>query len=98
MYKLILSFGIYSYFFTTLGNTIFRKDDKNNVNFSIIPLITTGFTSPIKTIINLLSLGEYKACYNYFIFETTNLANPYTSYYFVTLIEHLISSNFTNFF
>ena len=94
MYKFLLSFSIYTYFFTTLGNTVFRKDSDNNINFSIIPLFTTGFISPVKTIYNLISIGEYKTCYNYIIFETTNLANPYTSYYLVHLLSLIVNNNF----
>ena len=48
MYKILLSFGLYTYFFYSLGNTFFRKDSDNVEHFSMIPLFTTGFISPLK--------------------------------------------------
>ena len=93
MNNLLVSFFIYSYFFTSLGNTVFRKDENNELQFSIIPLFTAGFTGPIKTIYNLVSVGEYDILYEYLLFESYNLANPMTAYCFTCFIDNLLKSN-----
>lgn len=93
MYKIIISFGIYTFFFIKLGNTVFRRDSSNNINFSLIPLFTTGFIYPIKSIYNLILIGEFNTLYHFLLFESTNLANPYTSYYVVNFLYYLISNN-----
>jgi hypothetical protein len=94
MYKILLSFGLYTYFFYSLGNTFFRKDSDNVEHFSMIPLFTTGFISPLKTILNFILTGDYYTCYKYIIFETTNLANPYTCYYLISYLNMVLLNNF----
>ena len=91
MINLLFSFFIYSFFFITIGNTVFRKDSDNNINFSLYPLMITGFIAPIRSVYNFLSVGEYIVCLHYLKFELTNLANPYTCYIYVRFADYLIN-------
>ena len=93
MYKLLISFGIYTYFFINRGTTVFRRDSNTKVCFSLIPLFTIGFVSPIKTIFNFIKLNEFYPLFCYLKFESTNLANPYTCYYLVNFFNYILIKN-----
>jgi hypothetical protein len=90
----IISFGIYTYFFINLGNTCFRRDTNNLVQFSLIPLFTVGFYGPLSTIYNLFITGNFNVMLTYILNESINLANPYTAYYFTKFLFNVIKFNF----
>lgn len=74
----IFGFIIYSYNFYNLGNTIYRLNEVGEYKFSLVPLFTVGIYGPIKTLLMLLYLLEFRIFINYFIFEITNNSNLFT--------------------
>ena len=84
---------IYSIFFCRLGNTCFRIDSKGIERFSLIPLFTEGFIGPIRSLFLLIFNGNLWGAFEYFSFETTNLANPFTTFLIVRSIYSLLKKN-----
>jgi hypothetical protein len=93
MKLLIISFAIYAFFFCNLGNTCYRIDISGIKQFNFLPLITEGFIGPIRTILNLIYKGYFKTTFDYYLHETTNLANPFTIYYIVRYIYIILVKN-----
>ena len=92
--KLLISFVIYTYCFCNLGNTCYRINHTGKYCLNLLPLFTEGFIGPIRSLFLLLCTGNFNHALHYFIFELTNLSNPYTCYYVVNLADKLIKKNF----
>jgi hypothetical protein len=81
-----IGFLIYSYNFYNLGNTIYRINDTGNYTLSLLPLITVGIFSPIKTLFMLIYLNEFNIFFNYLLFELTNFANLFTVWSYLQIL------------
>ena len=90
---LIISFVIYAFFFCNLANTCYRINFLGIKQFNFLPLITEGFIGPIRTLLNLIYKGYFRSAFEYFLHETTNLANPFTTYYIVRYIHNILVKN-----
>lgn len=93
MKLLIISFAIYAFFFCNLGNSCYRINFLGIKQFNFLPLITEGFIGPIRTLFNLIYKGYFRSAFEYFLNETTNLANPFTTYYIVRYIHNILVKN-----
>jgi len=90
---IIISFLIYSIFFCRLGNTCFRIDSMGIERFSLIPLLTEGFIGPIRSLFLLLFNGKITGAIKYVLFESTNLANPFSTFLIVRSLYSLLKKN-----
>jgi hypothetical protein len=81
-----IGFLIYSFNFYNLGNTIYRINETGNYSFSLIPLLTVGIFSPIKTLFMLIYLNEFDIFIHYLLFELTNFANLFTVWSYLQIL------------
>jgi len=91
---IIISSIIYIFFFFRLGNTCYRINDIGEYKLNLVPLISSGFIGPIKSIIELINLNEFRIASKYFIFQLTLLSNPFTAFFATYYIYTLIQNNF----
>ncbi len=74
LFLILIIFYLYNFYI--LGNTLFRPNNNNKMEFCPLSIFES-FYGPIRSIYLLLLYSDLTAVSYYLIFELTNIASPY---------------------
>ena len=92
-YIILISVLIYSYFFSMLGNTIYRTDSFGTKSLNLWSLLE-GFVGPIRSLFIILKYSGILSALTFLKFEFFRLSNPYSALFFSYYLYKIIENNF----
>jgi len=84
----LTAFGIYSYFFCSMENVIYREN-----RFSLVPLFTEGIYGPIRSAYLLLRHDSIQTFIEYVFYTLLNLNNIFGALLFVFYMDLILKIN-----